>query len=292
MSTHPTLALLGLGAMGSRMAARLVKAGYPVVVWNRTKERAAALLEAGATWAETPRAAAEQADLVLSMVADDAASQHVWLDEKTGAVAALTAGKIALECSTLTPDWSRRLAEAIAAQGAAFLDTPVIGTRPHAEAGQLVFLVGGEAAALENVRAVLDHLGAKVLHLGAAGKGMTMKLAVNAFFGIQVAAVGEMLAFLTKAGMDRAAAADLFGTLPITSPIAQRIIALMKAEQFSPNFPVHLVRKDLGYAVEAGKAVGAELPTTAAVQAVFEQAEVAGFGEDDLSGVVQLFGWE
>jgi len=145
------IAFLGLGAMGARMAARLVAAGHAVAVWNRSLAAAAPLVAAGARLTATPAEAASGATVVFSMVTDDVAARRVWLGGD-GAAAALRPGAVAIECSTVTPGWVRELAGGVAARGAHLLDAPVAGSRPQAEAGQLVFMVGGEAAALEAAR--------------------------------------------------------------------------------------------------------------------------------------------
>ena len=142
------VAFLGLGAMGSRMAANLLKAGHAVTVWNRSPAAAEALVASGARKASSPMAAAESADFVFAMVCDDDASQNVWLDSTNGALAGMHPGAVAIESSTLTPEWIRELSEHFRAKGISLLDAPVSGSRPQAEAAQLVYLIGGDAKAL------------------------------------------------------------------------------------------------------------------------------------------------
>ena len=153
-----SVSILGLGAMGARMAHRLMHAGHPVTVYNRSPDRAAPLVEAGATSAETPREAAAASGVVVAMVTDDVASRAVWTGPD-GALAGLSSGAVAVESSTLTPGWVAELAGLAADRGAAFLDAPVAGSRPQAEAGALVYLVGGDAGALDRARPVLDATG-------------------------------------------------------------------------------------------------------------------------------------
>ena len=142
------IAVLGMGAMGSRIAQKLLKTNYQVIVYNRTADKAKLLVEQGAIYAAKPREAAEQADIVISMVTDDLASRAVWLDPETGAILGLSKNAIAIESSTLTVNWTRELAAAIAGHGAEFLDAPVVGSRPQADAGKLIYLVGGKAEIL------------------------------------------------------------------------------------------------------------------------------------------------
>jgi 3-hydroxyisobutyrate dehydrogenase len=283
------VSVIGLGAMGSRMARRLLKAGHEVVVYNRAKESANALESEGARIASSPREAAEQSDLVISMVADDQASQSVWLDLETGAVKGLRHGSIAIESSTLTTAWVSALANAVSRQGARFLDAPAVGSRPQAEAGQLIYLVGGEAETIDKVSDILSVMGSLIHHAGPVGSGAAMKLAVNALFGIQVAALSEVLGCLGKLNFEESKAIDLLASMPIISPALKRIIGLIAARDFAPNFPIRLVEKDLGYFVETARGVNALSPICETVRKVYESAKREQFGELDISGVAQLF---
>ncbi|MEM6292362.1 MAG: NAD(P)-dependent oxidoreductase [Myxococcota bacterium] len=287
MSTK-TIAVLGLGAMGSRMAARLVEAGHSVRVWNRTAARAEPLVAAGATAAATPREAADGADVVVSMVRDDAASEQVWLHPETGATAALGLDALAVECSTLSPGWVARLGEAL--PSGRFLDAPVVGTRPQAVGGTLVFLVGGSDAPVSALGPVFDVLGGAVHHLGPLGRGTAMKLAVNALFGIQVAALAELLGTLARGGIEASAAMDVLGSLAVCSPAAKGTGSLMAAKRYDPLFPVELIEKYFGYAVEASEAAGLRAPVAAAARGVFAQAKDAGLGAENLVAVAKLYG--
>lgn len=284
----PTIALLGLGAMGTRVAHNLLNAGYPLVIYNRTAARAPALQAQGATVAPTPRAAATQADVVISMVTDDDASRSVWLDDETGARHGLAAGKIAIASSTLTVAWTRALATQLQPTGAAFLDAPVVGSRPQAEAGKLIYLVGGEAEILAQVRPILSTCGS-VQAIGDVGQGMAMKLAVNALFGIQVAALGEILGLLTRQGMTTSQAMDGLSNTPVLSPAAQGAGSLMAAHRHAPLFPTELMEKDLRYVLAAAPSAGTDLPTTIATQHVFQQAIAQGYGAQNLTAVAQLY---
>lgn len=283
-----TIALLGLGAMGTRVAQNLLQAGYPLVVYNRTVDRAQALEAQGATVAPTPRTAAAQADVVMSMVTDDDASRSVWLDANTGALHSLKAGKIAIASSTLTVGWTQALAAQIQPTGAAFLDAPVVGSRPQAEAGKLIYLVGGDPEILAQVRPVLSTCGS-VQAIGEIGQGMAMKLAVNVLFGIQVAALGEILGLLQRQGMTASQAMTCLGNTPVLSPATQGAGSLMVANQHAPLFPTQLAAKDLRYALAAAQSAGTELPMTIATQQVFRQAIDQGYGVQNLTAVAQLY---
>lgn len=279
-----TVSILGLGAMGARMAARLLDAGHTLTVWNRTSARADALAARGARPAATPRDAAAGAELVIACVTDDAASHAVW-HGPDGALAGLGRGAIAVESSTLTVGSVNRLAEAVADAGAAFLDAPVAGSRPQAEGGTLVYLVGGDARTLDRARPVLGAMGGAVHHVGPTGHGAAMKLAVNALFAIQVAAVGEWFAALRAAGLDRDRIVDVLSAVPVTSPAAAGALGAIARGAFDPLFPIDLVEKDLGYAVELAE----EAPSTAAARALFARAQAEGLGDRNITAVATLF---
>lgn len=284
------IAVLGIGAMGSRVAQNLLKANHQVVVYNRTAEKAMPLVDRGATYAATPREAAAQVDIVISMVADNEVSRSVWLDSETGAVVGLRKDAIAIESSTLTVDWTIELAGEITSRGVAFLDAPVVGSRPQADAGKLIYLVGGEAEALAKVQDILLSAGAAAVHhVGAISQGMAMKLAVNALFGIQVAALAEVVGMLTKNGITSAKAIECLGELPVISPAAKVAGNLILTQNHAPLFPIELVEKDFRYVIQTAQAVEALIPTSTAVRDVYQTAIANGYRSDNITGVAQLF---
>lgn len=283
-----TVTILGLGAMGARMAARLLDAGHAVTVWNRTPERADPLVEAGARPAATPREAASGAEVVLAMLTDDDASRAVWTGAD-GALAGLGAGAVAIESSTLTPGWVRELAAQVETRGATLLDAPVSGSRPQAEAGVLVYLVGGDAEAVGRVRPVLDATGGSVQHVGPVGQGAALKLAVNSLYAAQVASVAELLLALRAEGVDEARAAEVLGATPVASPVAVAAMRSIVGRQFDPLFPIDLVEKDLRYTIDVAGAAGASVPTTEAVHAAFVEAQRAGHGGENITAIARRF---
>ena len=283
-----TVSVLGLGAMGSRMAAKLLDPGHAVTVWNRSPGPADALRQRGAAVAASPREAAAAGDVVVAMVRDDDASRAVW-SGPDGALAGLAEGAVAVEMSTLTPGRARELAEAVAERGGRFLDAPVVGTRPHVEAGVLTVLAGGDADALAAVRPVFGSFSGAVHHVGPAGAGMAMKLAVNALFAVQAAAVAEVLATLAGEGVAPADAAALLGSMPTASPAAARLGERMAQGAVAPNFPVSLVAKDLGYARRLAEAAGVQSDVVAAAGAAFDRAEAEGLGDLDVAGIARLY---
>lgn len=287
------VAFIGLGAMGARMAGRLIGAGNDLVLWNRSPARAEALAAsfsgANAHLAESPRDAAEGADFIFSAVRDDEASRAVWLDQDKGALAGMKTDAIAVECSTLSLSHVAELAGAFRAGKRAFLDAPVVGSRPQAEAGALIFLAGGEAQTIAKAEKLFAAMGSNVCHAGPNGAGAALKLAVNALFGVQVAALAEVLGLMKRAGVAPALAAEIIGATPVAGGAAKGALASMTAGAFAPMFPVDLVRKDFGYVRAAARAAGAATPMADAAEGVLTHASANGMGADNLTGIVRLY---
>lgn len=282
------IAFLGLGAMGSRMAARLLAAGHALTVWNRSPEAARALVQGGARLAASPADAAKGADFVIAMLRDDEASLQVWCDPVLGAFNTMSSDAIAIESSTLSPEGLRRLGEAADARGIALLEAPVSGSRPAAEAGKLVYLVGGEAALLARAESVLGVMGAAIRHVGPRGAGGVAKLATNALLGIQVSALAELIAWLQRSGIETARVLQAVAATPVCSSVAQVLAGSMLQGDFRPQFPVELIEKDFAYLLDA---IGSEnaAPTLAATRAVFRQGIDQGLAADNMTAVIRLF---
>jgi len=285
---NPRVAVLGLGIMGGGMARRLLSRGFPLTVYNRNPEKAAPLLREGALVVPTPREAAARAEITISIVADDTASRGVWMRED-GALAGAAAGSVLIECSTLTVRWLKDLAAAAAEHKCELLDAPVTGTKPHAAAGELNFLVGGSASALAKAQPVLDVLGKNTVHLGATGSGALLKLINNFICGVQAASFAEALALIDAGGLDREKAVAVLTSGAPGSVLVKRVAERVASGDFDPNFLLRLMAKDLGYAMEAGSQQGVPLQTAAPALAVFKQAIAKGHGEEDFSAVTKAF---
>jgi 3-hydroxyisobutyrate dehydrogenase len=283
------VAFLGLGAMGSRMARRLVEAGHDVTVWNRSAAPAQAFANAGGKAAATPSAAVAGADFVFSMVTDDNAARDVWLSPDVGALHGLKSGAIAIECSTVTPAWVRELSAALSNAGAQLMDAPVAGSRPQAEAGQLVFMVGSNVSALDAAKPILAALAANVVHVGDVGQGAVLKLAVNTLFAAQLQSVAELLGFLSRNGFGAEEAAELLGKLPIVAPPVAAAARMMAARSTAPLFTIDLIEKDLGYILETAAASRADLPGAQNIRAIFQLAQARGLGQANVSGLAAIF---
>jgi 3-hydroxyisobutyrate dehydrogenase len=281
-----TIAVLGLGTMGSAMARRLLGGGFAVTVYNRTASRADALRETGAKVAQTPREAAMGADVVIAMLADDAASRSAWLGEN-GAMAGAHPGAVLVESSTLSVPWVTELAAAADALGCALLDAPVTGSKPQASNGELLFLVGGDTAVLDSVRGVLAPMSRGVVHLGLTGCGALMKLVNNFLCGVQAASLAEAMAMIERSGLDRAQALEALSNGAPGSPLLRTLSARMAARDYQTNFAVDLMAKDLAYAIDEARRHGVTLETAAAGLSAFRRASAEGHGADDMSSVVE-----
>ena len=281
------VAILGLGIMGGGMARRLLSAGFPVAVYNRNPGRAVPFASAGAFIAGSPREAASHAEIIISMVADDIASKSVWLGEN-GALAGATRGSVLVESSTLTVGWIKELSAAAAQQGFDFLDAPVTGTKPHAASGELLFLVGGSASALAMAQPVFSVLGRDTIHLGPIGSGALMKLVNNFMCGVQVASFAEAVSLIQAGGLDRTKAESILTNGAPGSGIVKRASASAAANDFTPNFPLRLMAKDLGYAISEASSRGLLLQTASSALLVFKQAIAQGYGDEDFSAAVKV----
>jgi 3-hydroxyisobutyrate dehydrogenase-like beta-hydroxyacid dehydrogenase len=283
------VAFLGLGAMGQRMVANLLEDGHKVFVWNRTAKRCDPLVKTGAIACETPYSAAQNANIVVAIVADDEASKTVWRNTKHGALKGMQAGSVAIECSTLSLGWCKELAITCQNRGINFLDAPVAGSRPQAEARQLIHLVGGENQTLEQVRHILEANATTIHHIGHSGSGMATKLAANALFGVQLATLGELMNFLKHNGIETQTAATFLSALHVASPVVKRAIAAIAANNYTPRFALNLAEKDLRYTIDSAQACGTDIPVTTLTQELFAQAIAEGYGDENIHAIAKIF---
>lgn len=283
----PSVAILGLGIMGSGMAKRLLDAGFPLTVFNRNQEKCAPFVANGALGASTPREAAARSQIILSMVANDDASHDIWLGND-GALAGAPAGSLLIESSTLTGNWIQELAGKASERQCQFLDAPVTGTKPHAASGELVFLVGGSEEAVAAALPVFSVLGRQTVHLGPTGSGALMKLINNFVCGVQAASFSEALSFIDAAGLDRAKAISILTGGAPGSGIVKRVADRASANDFTPNFALRWMAKDLSYALQEASAKAISLPTAASALSRFQRAIAEGHGDEDFSAVSKV----
>lgn len=281
-----SVALLGLGTMGIGMAENLLKAGFSLAVYNRTLKKAQALISDNAHLASTPSEAAQDASIVISMLADDAASRDVWMGTN-GALAAAREGTILIESSTVSPAWIAELADSAAQKGMKLLDAPVTGSRVQAEAGQLSFLVGGDHATLKVATPVLKAMSKEIIHLGPIGSGAKMKLINNFLCGVQVASLAEGLTWIERSGLNVEKALAVLKAGAPGSPLLGAISTRMTAHDYSVNFLLKLMEKDLRYAEEEATRNHVNLRTSEAARSLFETAATKGFADKDMSSVIE-----
>ena len=280
------ISFLGLGLMGAAMARRLMDHGFELTIWNRNARRADVLVEAGARLAAAPADAARGAEAVIAMLADDAASRAIWLGEQ-GALAAMDPGTLAIDSSTLTVGCMRELGAHAATHGVSFLDAPVTGSKPQAEQGALNFLVGGDAGAVERATPLFRAMGRGQVHVGPAGSGALLKLINNFMCGVQLASLGEAMAMAQRSGLDLRRTADVLAAGSPGSPIVKMVVERMVSRDYTPNFLVPLMVKDLTYAMETFAAEGIELADARAARERFIEAAAAGYQDRDIAAVVE-----
>jgi 3-hydroxyisobutyrate dehydrogenase-like beta-hydroxyacid dehydrogenase len=284
MDGGPRVAVVGAGRMGGAMAGTLRRAGLDVVVFNRTRSRAQAVGEAtGAAVAATARQAAQGAQVVLSSLADDAAVEAAYTDPD-GVVAGLGPGTVVCESSTVEPGTVRRLEPLVTERGAFLLDTPVSGSVSTVEAGQLTIMAGGDPAALDRARPVLDHLAKQVFHVGELGSGAVMKLVVNSVLHGLNLALAEGLVLAERAGVARETVYEVFAASAIAAPFVHyKREAFEHPGQTPVAFSLDLVEKDLDLILALAGETGAAMEQAATNRRVVQAAVAAGLGDHDLS---------
>jgi 3-hydroxyisobutyrate dehydrogenase len=275
------VAFIGLGRMGHGMAGRYLDTGFSVAVWNRSKAKAEDLIARGAHWAASPSDAADGADAVVTMVADDAASRAVWLGND-GAAAKMKSGALAIECSTVSYQHALDLSRELRGRGFVYVDCPVTGLPDAAAAGKLTLLVGAEPADLEKARPYLAPLSTTIRHFGAVGSGTVFKLINNLMGAVQIASLAEGIAIAEQAGLDMKLVAESLSTGAVASPQVVRHSKRMVARDFSgASFTASLRHKDAAYAVRLAESLLPSVPVSRAALAAYEEAKARGPDDDE-----------
>jgi 3-hydroxyisobutyrate dehydrogenase-like beta-hydroxyacid dehydrogenase len=278
----PHVGFAGLGRMGQPMVDNLLAAGFPVTVYNRTRERCAPFAQRGCGVADTPADLARAADVVITMVADGPAAEGIYAGPD-GVLAGLSPGDLVLEMSTIGPELARSLALRAAERGAQLLDAPVSGSIPAARDAQLVVMVGGEADTFERARPVLAAMSRLQHHLGPSGAGAAMKLAVNALIGVTNLALSEVLVAAERSGIPRAQALDVLADSAIGSPyIHYKRAAFLDPDAVEVFFTVRLMKKDLRLAVDLGRSTDVPMLSVALADEALTLVAASGYGEDDV----------
>jgi 3-hydroxyisobutyrate dehydrogenase len=284
----PPVGLIGLGLMGHPMGANLLKAGHELTVWNRTASRGDDLVAQGAKRAATPRDAAAASEVVITIVSDPPALESVLWSE-SGVLSGLRRGSVLIESSTVSPGLEKRAAAGAAALAAEFLEAPVTGGTWGAEKGELVFMVGGEASTLQRVEPVLSALGKKWFHLGPVGSGQTVKLAMNLLLNLEVEAFAEALALVTRAGVPGQSLFEVMQSSMGRSGVLDLKGANMLKGEYKPSFPLRLMHKDVGLALDLGNQLGVPLPAAAAAREVMNAVKGATTEDVDFSALATFW---
>ncbi|HEY3208920.1 MAG TPA: NAD(P)-dependent oxidoreductase [Actinomycetota bacterium] len=281
------LGFVGLGLMGGRIAKRLMEAGHSVVGFNRTRSRAEWLADLGMALAETPRAVAEAAEVTFSMVTGTDALLAV-ADGDDGILAGLSPGKVYVDMSTASPAASRDLAERVAGQGATMLDAPVSGSVSTLEEGRLSIMVGGDEVVLERIRPILLDIGSKVIHVGANGQAVLMKVATNLSLAVQMLAFSEGVLLAEKAGIKRETAVEVLLSSVVASPMVKYRGPFVLEMPEEAWFDVDMMQKDLLLALEAGRELDVPLPTTAVTNEWLTAARAMGLEKQDFAVLFEV----
>ena len=277
------VAFLGLGIMGAPMAANLVKAGHQVSTWNRSPGRTIA----GASAASTAASAVHDAEVIWLCVSDTNAVEDVLFG--SGSVAdALQAGAIIADSSTILPSASLRFAQQLRAKGIEYVDVPVTGSKTGAESGELIFIVGGSDSVLEKLQPLFAAMGKKVVRVGEQGKGVAAKICMNLNIGLIYEGLAEGMVLARKLGVDPEKLGELIMASMLRSGVAEYKLPVMLAHDFTPNFPLRLMHKDIRLMLEAAQQAGVQLPGTEAVEKIYADCAQNGHDDDDYAATITV----
>ena len=284
------LGFIGMGVMGQPMSRRLMDAGYPLTVWNRTAEKAKSVIDAGAKWADSPKSVAQASDVVLLSLTDAPACERV-VCGRGGVLEGAHAGLVIIDTSSIGPDASRSISERAKAKGVDMLDAPVSGGPKVAVEGRLGIMVGGAKDAFQACEPVLKQLGSMVLYVGENGQGATLKLIANLVMGVAIQAAAEALVLASKAGIDPQLVLDITsipGTGPQTGAMATRGPRMIQRNFYPPHFSTNNMYKDLSGAMKLAEEYGVSLPTVSAAREILRAVKSQGNGHIDSSAVVTV----
>lgn len=287
MNETTVVGLIGLGNMGRPIAHNVRKAGFPLVLWNRTAGKAKGLLDEGATWAEGPREVADEADVLLTVLADASAVREVLLGPE-GVVAA-DGRPLVVEMSTIAPAQSVAVAEALGSGGFTMLDAPISGSTKAAEDAAVTLLVGGDAEALEGARPVLEAVAQNIYHMGPNGQGCYMKLVNNILLAAVLAGFSEAFTLGRKAGLDGGRMLEVILHGSAACPLLQFKGKAIAERDFAPSFHLRMMRKDLTLALTTADGLKAPMPLTSLLNELHQAGIARGLADQDFSSIVQVF---
>jgi 3-hydroxyisobutyrate dehydrogenase len=278
---------VGLGVMGGGVAKRLLDAPHTLTVWNRTREKAEPLLDAGAVWANSPREVAQASEYVFTMVTNTAAVRAV-CDGPDGILSGLAPGKVYVDMSTASPANTRALADRVAELGAQMLDAPVSGSVITLEQGKLSVMVGGDTEIFERAKPILEAIGPKVFHLGPNGAAVTMKIATNLSLAVQMLAFSEGVLLAEKSGIPRETAVEVLLASVIASPMVAYRGPFVLQQPDEAWFDVNMMQKDMNLALELGRELDVPLPTTATTNELLTAARGMGLEDQDFAVLFEV----
>ncbi|MGH9738650.1 MAG: NAD(P)-dependent oxidoreductase [Candidatus Acidiferrales bacterium] len=284
----PNVGLIGLGLMGLPMAQNLMKAGFSLTVWNRTRSKAEQLEKEGARVANSPREVAAASDITFTIVSDPPALEQVLWGE-SGALAGLCRGNVLIDSSTVSPALARRIAEACTDHGADFLDAPVTGGTWGAEKGELVFMIGGKQEVLDRAKPVLEAVGKRFFLLGPNGAGQTVKLGMNLLLALEVDALAESLALVTAAGVAPERLIEVMQSSMGRSPLLDVKAPLILKNEFPASFPLRLMHKDVRLALELARSCGVVLPAGSAAYSTYTAVKDSSPDDPDFSAIARFW---
>ncbi len=279
-STKPTIGFIGLGHMGSLMVERLMEHGYTLSVYDRTKEKTQEVAQKGATTVDTPRDLGKSADVIISMVTDNAALDAVMYGDDGVLAGVQPQHTILVDMSTVSPETSRHLFQAAKEHGIAMLDAAVSGSTPQVQEGSLVYFVGGDEATYQQCKLILEALSKNTFYMGESGKGTTMKMVVNTMLGLELQALAEAIALGEKAGLDRKQLLDVLGQTTVIAPAHKAKLANAEHKEYPVNFALATMRKDFSLIMRLAAELSVAMPATAAAEQMYAAALAQGHDED------------
>jgi 3-hydroxyisobutyrate dehydrogenase-like beta-hydroxyacid dehydrogenase len=287
MSEKQRIGWIGLGKMGIPMSRNLIKKGYSVTVYNRTKEKTKELASEGAKVADSPKALAAESDVIISMISDDPVLEEVSIG-KNGAFEGAKSGTIYIDMSTVSPVSSTKVAEVATKKGIKYLRAPVSGSTVLATSGTLTIFASGPKDAYDKCTEIFGAMGQKVFHVGNGDEARYLKLLLNMMVGITSAMAGEALIFGEKGGMDWSQMIDIIGASVVASPLIGYKAQMLKSRNFAPAFTIDQIAKDFDIALETGRAANVPMPITALARQFFGAMKAKGKGNLDFFGLVTL----
>ncbi len=282
------IGFIGMGIMGSRMAHNILKGGHEVVIYNRTKEKAASLLEDGAMWAESISALANECPVVITMLANPEVVQKVVIGPE-GLLENMGEGGLWIDSSTVNPSFSKEMAQQAKGRNIRFMDAPVAGTKGPAEKGELVFLVGGAEDDVKEAQPLFDLMGKKTIHMGEVGSGSSIKILVNLMLAQTLVAFSETIALGKAMGLEQETLLNVLLNVPVTPAYLNNVRPKFESMDFDDvNFPLQLMKKDLHMVSTTAYEREIPMPSAVVAREIFTQAARHGLGDKDFSAV---FGW-